>query len=906
MEKGRADSNIQDPDNMCRLANISLWTILVLLTLAGSHRSERYSYALPTGSIITDNTYTVEELVQDIFVDGACNTITNIQAIGNEEGIGYFEQGSSSIGMERGVILATGPIENAHGPNNYTDLSGYFEDASGDPDLNSLATGQVKDAVGIEFDFMPLDSVVAFRYVFASEEYCEFVGSIYNDVFGFFISGPGINGAFSNNAQNVAILPGTSDFVSINNVNYADNPHLYVHNELATDANVCDLPTPTGTYHPFIEYDGFTTKLTAILNLIPCETYHIRLVVSDVGDYYFDSAVFLEAESFNLGGEVQVRAGTGITAQAPAPEGCPGNYFVFERAPGSDNTAPLSVSYLVSSSSTAEEGIDFPVLPGSITIPAFQNYATLPVDLINDGLGEPLEHIDLKLDIPCACYSDSTTMYITDSPGFELSVPDIAVCEGGTNTMSAEISGGTGTFTYAWSNGQNSSSITVSGEQPTPYYLTVTDACGNVETDSASTYTTPPPTAYISGEELICEGDTAWLTISLEGSPPWSIGYEVEGEPFQVNNIQQSPYLLPTTLRGSHQLTRVADLGCEGEVGGSAWVEVNAITITAELTNASCSAGTDGRVKVSLGGGTPPYDWFWLDTPEPDLEREQLSPGAYTIIITDDSGCEKEATFEINAPPPLLPLQFDCESISSGSIKASASGGTPPYQYAINGGTFSGPAILDQLTPGEHYLITIQDAMGCEVEQATLWPAAYERIADLPALMELKSGLTDTLQPQYNIPLNLISSIRWSPANGLSCTDCPFPTVQLSQPETYTLRVVDLYGCSTELTIAITLDESVDIYVPTAFSPNGDHVNDRLNIYANTSQVEKVLIFRIFDRWGGLMFENKDFPPNREQLGWDGTFRGQQMDPGVYTYMAILELTSGGRKTIGGHVLLMQ
>jgi gliding motility-associated-like protein len=380
----------------------------------------------------------------------------------------------------------------------------------------------------------------------------------------------------------------------------------------------------------------------------------------------------------------------------------------------------------------------------------------------------------------------------------------------------------------------------------------------------------------------------------------------VEGEPFQVNNIQQSPYLLPATLQGAHQLTWVADAGCEGEVSGSAWVEVNAISITAEVTNASCSAGTDGRLKVSLGGGTPPYDWFWLDTAAPDLEREQLSPGTYTIIVKDDKGCEKEATFEVNAPPPLQPLQFDCESISSGSIKATATGGTPPYQYAINDGPFGGAELLDLLTPGEHYLITIRDAMGCEVEQSTLWPAAYERIADFPPMMELKLGLAETLQPQYNIPFSLISSIRWSPANGLSCTDCPFPTVQIAHPETYTLRIVDLYGCSTELTIAITIDESIDIYVPTAFSPNGDQVNDRLNIYANTLQVEKVLVFRIFDRWGGLMFENENFPPNREQLGWDGTFRGQLMDPGVYTYMAILELASGARQTIGGHVLLMQ
>ncbi|MEQ8703193.1 MAG: choice-of-anchor L domain-containing protein [Phaeodactylibacter sp.] len=891
---------------MHRLAKISFWTALVLFALAGSSWSERPPYALPSNGIITDNSYTVEELVQDVFVNGACNTITNIQAIGNEEGIGYFEDGASSIGMERGVILSTGPTENAHGPNDYTDLSGNFNDTNGDPDLNLMATGAVKDAVGIEFDFTPLDSTVAFRYVFASEEYCEFVGSIYNDVFGFFISGPGINGSFSDNAENVAILPGTSDYVSINSVNYQDNAQLYVHNELATDANVCDISIPSGAYHPFIEYDGFTTRLTAVLKLIPCETYHIRLVVSDVGDNFFDSAVFLEAESFNLGGEVKVSAGTGATPQDPALEGCSGNYFKFERAPDTDDSFPLSVNYLISSSSTAEEGVDFTSLPGSITIPAHQNYVALPVELINDGLVEPLEQIDLKLDIPCACYSDSTTMYITDSPGFDLTVADVAVCENSTNIMPAQIEGGTGGFTYQWSTGAGSNAITVSADNTGPYFLTVTDACGNTEVDSAYTFTTPPPTAVLSGYGQICQGDTAWLNVDLQGTPPWQLGYQVAGQQFDVQQILQSPFQLPAVLQGTHELTWVADSGCEGEASGTALVEVNTINVSATTQDATCSGVADGQITATLNGGTPPYDWFWLDTPAPDLQRKDLSPGSYVILVTDDSGCEAEATFTISSPPPLEPLEFDCEAIASGAIDARPTGGTPPYLFSIDGAPFGGAELLDQLTAGEEYTISILDAMDCEVEQDIRWPATYEQLVNLPATMEINLGQPDTIRPVFNIPLSLIASIRWTPSIGLSCFDCPFPEVNITQPQTYTLRVVDVYGCSIEVSISITLDESIDIFIPTAFSPNGDQVNDQLNVYANAHQVAKVLTFRVFDRWGGLMFEARDFPPNSERLGWDGTFRGQPMDPGVYTYMAILELTTGTRKTIGGHALLMR
>ena len=135
--------------------------------------------------IRTSGRFTTEALVQDIFVGGACRNVSRIKAIGNAKGIGYFEKGSSSIGIERGIVLATGPIGNAEGPNSKGDEGGDFKDAAGDPDLRKLTSAPIFDAVGLEFNFVPLDTLVTFRYVFASEEYCEFVGSNYNDVLGF-------------------------------------------------------------------------------------------------------------------------------------------------------------------------------------------------------------------------------------------------------------------------------------------------------------------------------------------------------------------------------------------------------------------------------------------------------------------------------------------------------------------------------------------------------------------------------------------------------------------------------------------------------------------------------------------------------------------------------------------------
>ena len=328
---------------------------------------------------------------------------------------------------------------------------------------------------------------------------------------------------------------------------------------------------------------------------------------------------------------------------------------------------------------------------------------------------------------------------------------------------------------------------------------------------------------------------------------------------------------------------------------------INAI---AEIRGANCSGTADGQLSVAFDGGTPPYDWFWLDTPNPALDRNNLSPGNYTIIVTDNNGCETEATFTVDAPLPLEPISVDCESITEGVLFNAPSGGTPPYAYATDGHSFGGQEVLHQLMPGEVYTITIRDAAGCEIAQDIHWPVIYDRIADLPSSMEIELGQPDTIRPVLHIPPDLISSVQWTPSTGLSCFDCLYPEIQITGPETYTLRIVDYYGCNIELRIDITIDESSDIFIPTAFSPNGDQVNDYLSIYANTYQVSSVLAFRVFDRWGGLMFEAEHFPPNRERLGWDGNFRGRPMDPGVYTYVVIVELATGSRKTIGGHTLL--
>ena len=119
--------------------------------------------------------------------------------------------------------------------------------------------------------------------MFGSEEYPEYANSSFNDVFGFFLSGPGIAGIFTNNARNIATLPETNQFVSINNVNHINNSQFYINNSGGLT----------------IQYDGFTTVLKANATVIPGETYHIKLAIADVSDNIYDSGVCIKAGSFS-------------------------------------------------------------------------------------------------------------------------------------------------------------------------------------------------------------------------------------------------------------------------------------------------------------------------------------------------------------------------------------------------------------------------------------------------------------------------------------------------------------------------------------------------------------------------------------------------------------------------------
>jgi gliding motility-associated-like protein len=252
--------------------------------------------------VINTTSQTPQQLVQSVVVGQGIN-VSNIKFNGSivkgntiTDQLGLFTNGASSaIGIDKGIILSTGNAAIAVGPNDRSLATLPTSDPlEGDTDLYTLSNNQlIKNVAILEFDFVPTGNKLSFNFVFASEEYPEFVNDSYNDNFGFFLSGPGITGTFSGGAKNIALIPSTTLPVSINNLNNG-NANLgpceycsyYVNNEGGST----------------IQYDGFTKVLSANSDVQCGQTYHIKLAIANVGDNNYDSAVFIEGASFSSSG----------------------------------------------------------------------------------------------------------------------------------------------------------------------------------------------------------------------------------------------------------------------------------------------------------------------------------------------------------------------------------------------------------------------------------------------------------------------------------------------------------------------------------------------------------------------------------------------------------------------------
>jgi len=592
-----------------------------------------------SAQLTTAGGMTAQDLVEDVLLGGGVQ-VFNITFQGSPAAIGTFNGASSNIGLAEGVVMTTGSIympSGPQGPNN-SPQSGFDNGTPGYSLLSNIVGTTTFNATVIQFDFIPQGDTVAFRYVFGSEEYKEYVGTEFNDVFGFFISGPNPSGGSYTN-RNIAIIPGTSTEVAINNVNHIANTGYYVDNE---------APVPGNT----VQYDGFTKVLTATARVVPCSTYTIRLAIADVADGIYDSGVFLEAKSFSSKGVELTHNITGSPSEDTLYESCGQAEVIFTWT--GDNSTDRIVNFNVSGSAT--NGTDYTSIPGSVTILAGQQSASITLSAIFDGIPEPTENVIIQIVDNTVCPNvqlPSDTLFIANVEPLQITArPDTSLdCNNEVVSLYATVQGGAGELTYTWNHNVGEGNyIPVLVRETTTYVVTVTDACGHTQSDSVTIFApnVPPLSLAFSPDTAICPGEEVTLTANANGGIgdiiySWSTG---EGNITSITVYPDETTLFSVAVHDS----------CGNTLTGASLVTV--LSPSVDFTYSYVENRTV-RFDATASSDVVSYSWDFGDggtSTEEDPTHAFLDTGYFRVVlvVTNAFGCTDTAEQTIYAYPDFV------------------------------------------------------------------------------------------------------------------------------------------------------------------------------------------------------------------------------------------------------------
>ena len=754
-------------------------------------------------------------------LSGSNINVSNVTLNGSPVASGSF----SSLGgfdFSSGVVLSTGTIDNCVGPNddpNTSDNLGY----PGTPEMDLLGGGNSWDAIWLEFDFVVQSTSVQFEYIFASEDYPEAAppnNPSFNDFFAFFISGPGIIGE-----ENIALIPGTFDQVSILNVNPITNTQYYVDN--------------TGGQE--IQFDGYTTPLIAFKDgLTSCGTYHLKLEIADIHNINRNSAVFLKENSFVQENVLGVETQT-INADGVALEGCvEGSFtFAFDDVSNQDRIITYQVS------GTAVNGVDYEFLDTAITIPVGETSGTVYIDAFPDGLTEGQEEIWLIYPSGgCDGENDTAYLFINDAEpiDFTLQETNLTCFENNTGEILVSAAGGFPPYSYVVTdengNSFNSSSDPITGLAAGEYSVTVVDSYGCIadalviggvfDADttflpdgSGVTYDAPLLiSGFNPGQTINNVNQIQQICLTMEHSYLGDLLIEVESPSGQIIILKQQ------NGGGSCDLGEpIASGPVDGNSGlvdpGSGYeycFNANPVFVTMvgesnnftrNYTDAQGNNYTDNYLP---GGSYIPFGNF------SDLVGSDMN-GTWTVHVNDQFAQDNGYIFNwyislIGDLPDtnVVILQPDEIVVSGvvtnsacggadGSVNISISGAAIPYTFTWDNGSLTED--LTGVSAGE-YTITVTDGSGCSVMETFL----VNNIGSL----SINGTVTDvTCEAGSN------GAIDISPAGGLTPYTFNWSNTEITEDistlstGSYTVSIEDQDGCI--LAETFTINDGIPIVI---------------------------------------------------------------------------------------------
>lgn len=841
--------------------------LLCIATTAFSQLQITQGTSFPSG-------WTADSLVRNVLL-GSGVEVFNVQFNGSQgvincNAIGSFNTGGNgtNLGIQEGIIIGSGAVNFAAGANTQSGGSASSGCSTfSDPALTAIATGSLNDVSTLEFDFITKADTVKFNYVFASEEYPEYTCSDYNDIFGFFLSGLNPSGGMYTN-YNIARIPGTDIPITINSVNDGFSG--------STSASGC--------YHAYsqyyvdntggttIQYDGFTTVLTAIAPVVPCTPYHVKMCIGDVSDGAFDSGVFLEANSFSANAIVtEFINPTNQNTPYILYEGCYGVDIVFSRPQAKSINELIPITYI---GGTASNGQDYTYINNSITFPADSSSVTLHIYPSLDGEIEGEETIILAYQAtPCETDTVYLTIYDVDTMAAEVSYTPPVVTDNEV-TLRASVTGGHVNergYTYRWNTGATTSEITVPTEPTAEYYYYAVDVCDKVAFSDTITVGILKDFATPSNDTTVCAFSGILLSVEGGDYQEWSTG-----------DTSSTIFIRP----GEDCMISVTSYKYWN---GSWWEDADTIIITVvpspkiELTASKQVACRLDSIRLSVTGAAQ-YSWN-SDTNFSTSSIMDVRP-EHSVTYIVYGRAEGHACFGFDSirievtpfyPATITGGEYDCHT-----------------NLAILNVETEGPQVTWSSSPADTSLARQKNNRTISVSplQHTTYTVAVEKDncvnreskyveVDLKPKARIKADPEEVSLGSMQTILTDVSSnsVRrvWNFYDGTkSYNNQVIYQVPYSVDSVPIEMVVyNAHDCSDTTSKVIYVNNNT-MWIPNSFTPRAG-TNSKFDIVAAGLKEYEI---EIFNRDGILVFHSDDV-----NNSWNGTFNGKYCPQGAYVYI---------------------
>ena len=448
------------------------------------------------------------------------------------------------------------------------------------------------------------------------------------------------------------------------------------------------------------------------------------------------------------------------------------------------------------------------------------------------------------------------TVVVLDPPVVDLG-PDLSICEGSTHILDA----GPGFSSYQWSTGETSQTISVS---EAGRYSVVVSNGGCTATDEVLVSRSQVLDMTTTVTDVTCTTPQGSIAVTITGgTAPYTyfIGGVSNGNNSVFNDLLPGMYTLRIVDNGGCTISRIVEVKRDA----TKVLEAEAI-----VTPPDCSG--KGTISVQVTDGPPPYEYA-LDggAYQSGASFTDVDPGNYVVHVRNAS-CSVDIPVTV-AQRSSIQLAYNTvdESCSEGNgqIITTVTGGTPPYTYNWNNATGNGT--MNNLTAGTYNLV-VTDQHNCQVDTTI----TLQNISEPPVVI---TNNDTTINIGQSVQLHAINAVdyAWTPVSGLNCADCANPVATPRESTTYTVTTVTGRNCvKTDLvTINVTFNNS--LYIPTAFTPNGDGVNDRFVIKSHGIATYNI---RIFNRWGQQLYTSSSV-----SLHWDGRLGDVLQPAGSYVYI---------------------